>query len=106
MTNGNVTSIGLHIRPQPKKNKASHKNRDGRPVTGDVTGAAFPAARPPPLVPCFAYASNASSAKNVLNTSLRSEIQATDSTCKGCNANRAAANRPGHKETVSRDMRM
>ena len=36
------------------------------------------------------YRHFASKAKKVLNTSLRSAIQATDCTCKGCNANKAA----------------
>src|SRR2546425_874751 len=70
--NGSVTSIGLAINPAAK-----HGNDNNR---------------------CFcrfdstyrAQAPRDSNAKNVLSTSLRSAIQATDSRCNGCHANSAA----------------
>ena len=47
------------------------------------------------------YAINASIQKNALNTSLRSAAHATDSTCKGCQANKAATNALRHSAPVS-----
>ncbi len=46
-----------------------------------------------------------SSQKNALNTSLRSEIQATDSTWTGCQANSAATKALGHKAPVMKRSR-
>ncbi len=44
-----------------------------------------------------------SSQKQVLNTSLRSETQATDCTCSGCSANSAATSALRHADPVIRD---
>ena len=49
-----------------------------------------------------AYARNVSIRKNVLSTSFRSETQATDSTCSGCSANRAATRALRHRAPVIR----
>ncbi len=54
------------------------------------------------LVTYRAYAINESSPKNVLKTSLRSAIHATDSTCMGCKANSAATNALRHVARVNR----
>jgi len=42
------------------------------------------------------------SQKNVLSTSFLSDTQATNSTCIGCRANRAATRALGHRALVTR----
>src|SRR5437660_191671 len=61
-----------------------------------------PVTRHSTLVTYFAYAHTVSRKKNALNTSLRSETQATDSTCSGCSANRAATSALRHSAPVIR----
>src|SRR6266853_1391719 len=62
-----------------------------RPVTRHSTHVTY-----------LAYAPSASRKNNVLSTSLRSDAQATDSTCSGCQANKAAATALRHRAPVSR----
>src|SRR6266404_3248732 len=89
---GRVTTIGLDIRPRAKQAKVTRYQ-----VNGPLITDSFPPTSDFRLWTLdffarayFTYAINASSSKKVLNTSLRSAAHATDSTCAGCHAKRAA----------------
>ena len=80
--------MGLDIKPSAKKTIASQKLQRRFSLANRT------------------YAKSASNAKKVLKTSLRSETQATDSTCNGCQANKAAMNALGHKASVKLNSNM
>src|SRR5215831_951807 len=63
-------------------------------MTGSVTSIGFSTYQ--------TYANIVNNQKSVLNTSLRSATQATDSTCRGCNANNPATKALGHVCRVAR----
>ena len=75
--NGRVTAIGLDISAQANKTSASRYMS----IRGFLT--------------YFTYAIIVSSQKKALNTSLRSDAHATDSTCNGCQPKNAATNALG-----------
>src|SRR5438045_943739 len=85
-THGSVTTIGFASNPSAKKTSAAQYDRDR--------------ANGPGADACLPYAHNASIQNSVLNTSLRSAIHATDSTCNGCSANSAATNALRHAMPV------
>src|ERR1051326_6855324 len=62
----------------------------------------FSRSRPSPLDTYSAYAHKQSRPKNMLKTPLRSATHATDSTCTGCSANKAARKALGHRAFVNR----
>src|SRR6185369_2650747 len=87
MTTGRVTSIGLDIRPSTKDKRA-------RKYSIGFRFAAY-----------SAYRKRVENQNNALRTSFRSATQATDSTCRGWSANKAATNELCQIEPVKRNRR-
>src|SRR2546425_10261879 len=100
---GKVTSIGLLIKPSAKKRIVRAYQREAWSVEdfaaaphSTLDNASSPALDFGLWTLDFTYAPYAQSVnkkKNPLKTSFRSEIQATDSTLNGCQANSAATNK-------------
>src|SRR6185437_4296302 len=98
ITNGIVTNIALAIRLSAKSKSAQpYQALEFEPTFPLDFDGAFPM-----FDACayFAYASKVSRPKKVLSTSFRSESHATDSTCTGCSANKAATNAAGQSLRV------
>ena len=102
---GNVTSIGLAI--SPSANMASASPYHFLACPDSAPGVWRPPSRGR-LVRAHAYAWYASNVRNqnvVLSTSLRSAAQATDCTCSGCHAKKAATAAALQSHPVSRYIR-